>query len=160
VTLQPAADASSVLSRVDAGPGCSVKDSFDRLAFEKHGFRPLVRGAWFALSPEPTAGWRAVGRAELPAWESAWSGGEARSFFRPSLLDDDTVRVLARFEDDAIVAGAIANLAAGVTGLTNAFGDRALCGAAALAVGRAVCWETEQPPASEWLGDLTVWVRD
>jgi hypothetical protein len=160
VTLQPGADASSIVSRVDSGPGCSVKDSFDRLALERHGFRPLLRGAWFALSPEPAAGWREVRPAELPAWESAWSGGEPRSFFRPSLLDDDRIHVLARFEDDAIVAGAIANRAAGVTGLTNAFGDRALRGAAALAVEQAVCWETEKTAGAEWLGDLTVWVRD
>jgi hypothetical protein len=137
-----------------------VKDSFDSLVLEAHGFRPLVRGSWFALSPVPSAGWREVGPDELPAWETAWSGGESSSFFSPSLLEDDAIHVLARFEDDTIVAGAIAHRAAGVTGLTNAFGRDALGAAAALVVGPAVCWENDQPARSERLGGLAVWVRD
>jgi hypothetical protein len=160
VTLQPAADVRSVLSRIDDRPGCSVKDSFDRLALEPHGFRPLLRGSWFALLPERSPGWREVVPPELPAWERAWSGAEPTSFFRPSLLDDTAVRMLARFEDAEIVAGAIANRAAGVTGLTNVFGDDAWSGAAAFVGGPVVCWETEAPAGSTRLGDLTVWILD
>ena len=160
VTLRSAADARSVLSRVDDSSGCSVKDSFDRLALEPHGLRRLLQGSWFALSPEPSPGWRELAPDELTAWEQAWSGAEPVSFFRPSLLDDDAVRVLARFEDGEIVAGAIANRAAGVIGLTNVFGHDAWSGAAAFVGEPAVCWEVEAPAGSERLGDLTVWIRD
>jgi hypothetical protein len=160
VTLRPDATAQSVLTRIEAGAGCSVKDSFDALALSAHGFRPLVRGAWFALAPEPSPGWREVTPAELPAWERAWSGREPSAFFRPSLLEDDAIRVLACVEDDAIVAGAIANRAAGVSGLTNVFGGDAWRAAAAFVGGPVVCWETEPPAGSTRLGDLTVWILD
>jgi hypothetical protein len=162
VTLRAAADAGAVLALVDGGRGCSVKDSFDRLALEAHGFEPLVRASWFALSErrERVSGWRDVADAEeLAAWERAWSGAEPASFFRATLLDDDAIRVLARVQEGAIVAGAIANRAAGVTGVTNAFGSEAWgCVGALPSDEPVVCWETEAPPGFERLGDLTVWV--
>jgi hypothetical protein len=148
-----------MLARVDRGTGCSVKDSFDSLDLAPFGFRPLLRGSWFALAREPSPGWRAVEPAELDEWERAWSGSDPAGFFRPSLLDDDAITVLARFENGTIVAGAIANRAAGVTGLSNVFGADAWRAAAACVDEPIVCWETEAPPGATPLGDLTVWIR-
>jgi hypothetical protein len=163
VTLRSTADARAVLALVDDGPGCSVKDSFDRLELEAHGFHVLVRASWFALS-EPRSrapGWRDVANAEdLAAWERAWSGAEPTSFFRATLIEDDAIRVLARVENGAIVAGAVANRAAGVIGLTNVFGSEAWgCVGALPSDEPVVCWEAEAPPGFERLGDLTVWRR-
>lgn len=159
VTLQGRVDAGSMLSRLDGSTGCSVKDSFDALDLAVYGFRPLLRGSWFALAREPSAGWRSVEAAELADWERAWSGEEPLGFFRPSLLDDAAIRVLARFEDGEIVAGAIANRAAGITGLTNVFGADAWAAAAACVDEPVVCWETDAPPGAARLGELTVWIR-
>jgi hypothetical protein len=165
VTLRADADAADVLAAVDDRPGCSIKDSFARLDLGGRGFAPRIRGSWFLFTGSRSAapGWRDLATPdELAAWERAWSGAEATSFFRPSLLHDGTIRFLARFDGDAIVAGAIANRAAGLAGITNVFGDGAWAAAASLAapdepVG---CWEVEAPPLAERVGDLTVWIRD
>ena len=43
VTLRPAATVEEVLAGIDAGEGCSVKDSFACLDLGDVGFRPLFR---------------------------------------------------------------------------------------------------------------------
>jgi hypothetical protein len=163
VMLRASADVGSVLPLVDGGAGCSIKDSFNRLALAAHGFEPLIHASWYALSErrEYVPGWRDVADAvELAAWERAWSGAEPAAFFRETLLADDEIRVLARFEHGEIVAGAIANRAAGVTGVTNTFGgDPWECVGALPLAEPVVCWEAEPPPGFERLGDLTVWIR-
>jgi hypothetical protein len=65
---------------------------------------------------------------------------EGAGFFKPSLLEDETIGVLARYEGDRIVAGATANRSSTVIGLGNVFdvgGDleSAWVGAAAIAAG-------------------------
>jgi hypothetical protein len=165
VTLRAGADADHVLAAVDDGAGCSVKDSFADLDLDGRGFRPLLHASWFRFDGmrERRPGWRPVaGASELAAWEAAWSGAEAAEFFPPSLLEDESISVLACFADGAIVAGAIASRGAGVTGITNAFGGDAWGAAAALAHPDepVVCWEEEAPPSSVRLGDLVVWLRD
>ena len=42
-------------------------------------------------------------------------------FFKPSLFEDETIGVLAGYEGDRIVAGAIANRSSTVIGLSNVF---------------------------------------
>lgn len=44
VTLSATASVSEVLDRVDAGEGCSVKDSFARLDLSADGFVPIMGG--------------------------------------------------------------------------------------------------------------------
>jgi hypothetical protein len=46
---------------------------------------------------------------------------EAQPFFRPALLGDESIAILARYEGDRIVAGAVANRSATATGLSNVF---------------------------------------
>jgi len=46
---------------------------------------------------------------------------EGAGFFKPSLLEDEAIGVLAGHEGDRIVAGAIANRSSTVIGLSNVF---------------------------------------
>jgi hypothetical protein len=58
----------------------------------------------------------------LRAWERAWNQDEIPpGLLHPSLLDKEAVLVMAGYQDDAIVAGAIANRSATVAGVTNVF---------------------------------------
>jgi hypothetical protein len=120
VTLRTEPTAEQVLAGVDTGAGCSVKDSFDVLDLEPHGFRPLFSGEWLLAEPSPGCRlWTRVVDAEaLRGWSAAW--GDER-FFRPALLDLDAVAVLAAYDGDRIAAGAVANLSESVVGLSNVF---------------------------------------
>ncbi len=182
VTLLPEITVEQVLSGVDSGEGCSVKDSFACLDLGAAGFRPLFRAEW--LVREPAGGrfaslreWSAVTtEAQLREWEAAWGevpGGSG--FFRSALLQDETIGVLAGYDDDHIVAGAIANRSSTVIGLSNVFHtggelDSAWAGSAASA---AALWG-DMPTVSydsgdsldaarnagfESIGELVVWLN-
>ncbi|HEY3502491.1 MAG TPA: hypothetical protein VGN37_06805 [Actinocatenispora sp.] len=135
VTLRPDC-AADVLARVDAGPGCSVKDSFGTLDLTGHGFTVIIEATWLHRAESTAApaydGWRRVGDpAGLAAWTAAWGGGDG--ILVPALLADDDVAVLARYAGGEITAGATVNRAAGAVGVTNLFGDDAWNGAVAAA---------------------------
>ena len=51
VTLLPEITIEQVLSGIDTGEGCSVKDSFADLDLVAAGFRPLFRAQWLAREP-------------------------------------------------------------------------------------------------------------
>lgn len=127
VVLDPAADPHDVLRRVDAAAGCSVKDSFATLDLAPAGFRVLFEAEWIGLEGTPApagraAPWRRVRDArELDAWASAWGGTSEASPFRPELLDEPGVAVVAGHDGARVVAGAVLNRAAGVVGVTNLF---------------------------------------
>jgi len=128
VTLLPEITIEQVLSGIDTSEGCSVKDSFDGLDFAAAGFRPLFRAHWLAREPagspvRSARRWSVLTTAEqLDEWEAAWAGtAEGAGFFKPSLLEDKTIGVLAGYEGDRIVVGAIANRSSTVIGLSNVF---------------------------------------
>ncbi len=128
VTLLPEIDVEQVLSGIDTSAGCSVKDSFARLDLTAAGFRPLFRAEWLVRDPrEARAGsdrrWSALTSEEqLGEWEAAWAEApEVSGFFRPALLEDETIAVLAGYVGDRIVAGAVANQSTTVIGLSNVF---------------------------------------
>src|SRR5919199_390582 len=126
VTLVADVAVEDVLGCVDAGPGCSVKDSFACLELAPHGFRALFRAEWIARRAgpgSPASGWSAVTTdAQLREWEASWRGApDASQFFRPALLQDDRIAALAGRDGGRIVAGAIANRSAAVVGLSNVF---------------------------------------
>jgi hypothetical protein len=114
-----------------------VKDSFSVLDLAQLGFRELFRAEWIWRSdslPISEAGpadvlWRTVETAvDLAAWEAAWSpesdtGASAHQerVFLPALLSDPNIAVIAAYQSDRIVAGAIANRAADCVGLSNVF---------------------------------------
>jgi hypothetical protein len=126
VTLVPGVDAGSILARVDAGAGCSIKDSFGDLDLAAYGFDVLFRAEWLRLetagSPGAGTEWSPIAtREELRRWETAW--GAAEPFFRPALLAEESIVILARYDGDRIVAGAVANRSAAAIGLSNAFAE-------------------------------------
>ena len=128
VTLLPDVTIEQVLSGIDASDGCSVKDSFAGLNLGAAGFRCLFRAEWLVREPAeprvPSARrWSAVTTAEqLGEWEAAWAEApEGPGFFRRALLEDGTIGVLAGYDGDRIVAGAIANRSSTVIGLSNVF---------------------------------------
>jgi hypothetical protein len=161
VTLLPEITLEHVLSGIDTSEGCSVKDSFAGLDLAAAGFWPLFRAHWLIREPADCSvgsarGWSVLTTAEqLGEWEAAWAGlAEGAGFFKPSLLDHETIAVLAGYEGDRIVAGAIANRSGTVIGLTNVFhvaGDleSAWVGAAAIAAGM---WD-EMPTVGYDSGD-------
>jgi hypothetical protein len=134
-------------------PGASVKDSFAALDLAPYGFTVLFDAAWVARPaaprPPPADGlrWERVADAHgLAAWEEAWRGDDGPAgTFRPALLDDPAIAVLAGRRDgrsdgrsdSRVVAGAVAHRAAGVLGLGNVFAtspdDSPWAGALALA---------------------------
>jgi hypothetical protein len=149
ITLLPEITLEQVLSGIDTSEGCSVKDSFAGLDLAAAGFRPLFRAHWLTREPADSRvrfarGWSVLTAAEqLGEWESAWAGsadGAGLGFFKPLLLEDKTIGVLAGYEGDRIVAEAVANRSSTVIGLSNVFhaaGDleSAWVGAAAVAAG-------------------------
>jgi len=128
VTLLPKITIEQVLSGIDTSEGCSVKDSFAGLDLAAAGFRPLFRAQWLAREPaearvRSARGWSVLTREDqLGEWEAAWAAvPEGMGFFRPALLEDETIGVLAGYEGDRIVAGAIANRSSTAIGLSNVF---------------------------------------
>jgi RimJ/RimL family protein N-acetyltransferase len=127
VTLVPGADAASILSRIDSRAGCSIKDSFGELDLTSDGFDLLFRAEWLRLEPAGNAvletAWSLIASAEeLVKWEVAWGASpETSPFFRPALLDDESIAILAAYDGDRIVAGSIANRSATAIGLSNVF---------------------------------------
>jgi hypothetical protein len=181
VTFDPAVTAGHLLQRVDAGPGCSIKDSFATLELEPHGFHVLFDAEWIgrdagaapgagALEPLTTAD-------ELTAWEAAWGGDAAPTGrFRPALLGEPSVVILAARVDRAISAGAVLNFGAGVVGVSNVFAnDGDLDAMFAATIAAAAQWFPNAPIVGyesgaalaaarrsgfEVLGPLHVWIND
>ncbi|MEV1012414.1 MULTISPECIES: hypothetical protein [unclassified Micromonospora] len=109
VTLRPGVDPEALLARIDAGAGASVKDSFADLDLAAYGFRVLFDAQWIHRPPtEPPTGVpldRVTTARGLAEWASAHGGGE---LFRPALLADPGIRVLARHDGrGAVVGGAV-----------------------------------------------------
>jgi hypothetical protein len=122
VTLRPSVSAAALLARIDAGPGCSIKDSFATL--DVPGFEVIIEASWMYRPAGPARGaeWSTVIASDLPEWERAW--GEPLGLFVPALLAE--VQFLAARSGGRIVAGAILNRSGDVVGISNVFGgDRA-----------------------------------
>jgi hypothetical protein len=133
VTLVPGADPDALTARIDTtAPGASVKDSFADLDLGAAGFRVLFEARWIhrpATAPaEPVAGpvWHVVrDPATLRAWALAWDDGDGHAdVFRPGLLDDPAVHVLAGVSPDGrVTAGAVAGRSEQVVGVSNVFAE-------------------------------------
>jgi len=130
VTVDPAASIDAILAAIDTSPGCSLKDSFACLDLASEGFHVLFEAQWIcreadAQPPEAPAGmrWERVrDPAVLRRWERAWDQDDIPlGLFHSSLLDEDAVMVMAGYQDEAIVAGAIAKRSATVASVTNVF---------------------------------------
>ncbi len=138
-TTESAAQIAVIHELVQRGiPGeWGVKDSFDALDLAPLGFRPLFEATWLwrpATRLEPERGidgvrWLRIKEAsELARWERAWRGeppDESNAthtrIFPPVLLTDDTIAVVAGYDQQRVVAGAIANRTGEVVGVSNLF---------------------------------------
>jgi len=146
VTLQHDAVPSDFLSGIDtASPGCSIKDSFAALDLTSDGFVELFTAQWIhrpAGLPAPQTPARPTTHvttaAQLRDWQTAWHGeGVAPDVFRPALLDDPAVLLLAVHNGPNLAGGVALNRSPGAVGLSNLFAldrsDRAAIWSSALA---------------------------
>jgi hypothetical protein len=171
-------------------PVFSVKDSFSALDLRPLGFGVLFAANWL-WRPADTVGpvapadwvWSVVeNEAELRRWEAVWAGLHAddsipgKRIFRPALLREPGVVLLAGRLESHFMAVAAANLTEDAVGLSNVFAPAALlpaCWAGAVGfVGRLfpgrplVGYERGDDLALTQLagfmpvGELRVWARD
>lgn len=115
--------------------GWAIKDSFCTLDLSGMGFEVLFEAGWIWLDPfqplpdPPLDGlaWRRVtSTSALAEWEAAWAGTPAGGspespVFLPALLADPEVAALAAYQEQHIIAGALANHSGQVVGLSNLF---------------------------------------
>jgi len=136
-TLRPNQGAAldAVLNQLPAH--CAIKDSFRDLDLRHSGFQVAFEASWIwrpAIHPNHAATafdarWGRVSDGEqLAQWEHIWAGWTADStdmrperVFLPGMLADQNIAFLVAWRDERICAGVIANLAAGVVGLSNLF---------------------------------------
>ena len=129
VTLRRSVEPALILDRVDASPGCSVKDTFADLDLSSCGFETLFEAPWLRLvsathsRPPAAPKWTPVrDKATLAAWEAARATGAADfRAFPPGLLTSPAVVVLAAIEHETVLAGTVRYLGAGVASLANLF---------------------------------------
>ncbi|WP_432932165.1 hypothetical protein ACQPZZ_13815 [Microbispora sp. CA-135349] len=130
VTLRPDAVPADFLSEIDtASAGCSIKDSFSALDLTVDGFVEFFTAQWVyrkaglpgpATPPLPAE--RVSTAARLRDWQAAWHGGDpAPDVFRPALLDDPSVLVLALHDGEDLRGGVVLNRSSGLVGLSNLF---------------------------------------
>ena len=122
MTLDRRATAAQTVSRVDAGPGCSVKDSFASLDLAGYGMRILFDAQWIRrpagsdLTGQELP-WRIVDRpAELAVWATAH--GQVTAFRDPLLAEPD-ISILAAGDGREPMAGAVLNRSGPVVGVSN-----------------------------------------
>lgn len=125
VVVEPEVTADRVLARLDGRDHCGVKDSFATMDLAGDGMELLFSATWINREPEPgrrpgaPAGWVLVtGADEL----SEWTGQhDTRDVLLPPLLRRAHFRILARYIDDRIVAGAVARLGSGAVDVSNVY---------------------------------------
>ncbi|RCG28666.1 hypothetical protein DQ384_23285 [Sphaerisporangium album] len=136
VTLTPQATRGEVLAAIDLrSPGATVKDSFARLDLRDAGFGVLFEAQWIARPPGPgtplddlrtatgdRVTWSEVTTAsELRDWETGLHGGHDGGWFRPALLTDPAVTLVAGRVDGDLVCGSVLTTGGEVVGLSNVF---------------------------------------
>jgi hypothetical protein len=116
--LLPDVDVDSLLARIDAAPGCTVKDSFATLDFSSFGFRVLFEAQWIWRSASPTStelppGWTPVRNSDDLA---AWAVGRSPGIFCTALLNEPDLHF---FRHPRLAAGFALNAQAGLVGVGN-----------------------------------------
>jgi hypothetical protein len=183
VALSPDVTGPELLDRVDASPGCSIKDSFAALDLATAGFRLLFEAQWITCdaaaaphrAPSP---WAVVsGPAGLAGWVEAWRGDDlAPAPLDAELLGHPAVTVLAARRGGRIEAGALLNHTEGAVGLSNVFAPTGhleaawlgclACAAALVPGARLMGYESgdhltaARAAGFSTTGPLRVWIRD
>lgn len=114
-----------------------VKDSFCSMDLAALGFQPLFEATWLWRAPfQPLPNRAASGlhwtwvqsAPELSKWEMAWSGSPANNpctqhprLFLPALLANPEIVFIVAYQEQELVAGAIAHHTDDVVGLSNVF---------------------------------------
>ena len=178
VVVEPAVTTDQVLARLAGRDRCGVKDSFATMDLSDGGMRLLFPATWIHRDAEPDrrreapAGWVPVtGADELAAWTGQHDTSDV---LLPPLLRRAHFRILARYVDDRIVAGAVARLGSGAVDVSNVYavpGHRVDWAELAATVGAffpgrpLVGYERGDALAAALdggftpLGELRVWVR-
>jgi hypothetical protein len=126
VTVEDNVSAERVLERLAQGPVGGVKDSFSTVDLGAAGWELLFEATWLHL-PAPDvpatapAGWQEV--RDVPGLQRWTSGHDTAQVLLPGLLRSAHFRVLAKVEDERVVAGAVARLGSGIVDLSNVHGD-------------------------------------
>jgi hypothetical protein len=177
VTLDPAATEFDVLSRIDDGPGASVKDSFATLDLAPHGYTEIITGSWIARppgvgeAPEDTVSFEVV-KEKFPflAWRRAWGGPE--DSLPVALRRAAGVTIIGNPTPTGYESGAVLHHTrvgeVEVVGISNVFGPFEPVGAAGVARHRSAWFVGWQPgsdlgPAAALgfsaIGTMRVWQR-
>jgi hypothetical protein len=181
VTTDPSADVENqrrlISERAEATSGeFYVKDSYQTLALDRLGFKPLFDASWIHRIAGKKFGetrleWRRVmdPNDELRAWENAWSNKEIQSpIFRPAFLSVPGITILAGRANGAIIAGCVVTAEGTTAGVSNVFGEpsEVLNGVAELfSAYDLVGYENGEALAAfqeqgfTVVGGLTVWAR-
>lgn len=113
----------------------SIKDSFAVLDLTPFRFSELFQAQWifrqapvdFSRQGAADLQWKQItSERELFRWEEAWSQTDSplNRLFLPALLHDANICILAAYQENQIVAGAIANRTMQVVGLSNVFAPK------------------------------------
>jgi hypothetical protein len=119
ITLRPGATVADVL------PAKAVKDSFASLDLAPHGYTELFAAEWIHRPATPASGdaERVTTAGDLAEWQQAWHGhdDEPPDVFRPALLADRSVSIMAVREGDTLIGGFALNRTGAVAGVSNLF---------------------------------------
>jgi hypothetical protein len=125
VTLSSETEADGVLTMVERGPGCSLKDSFAVLDLAPWGFHVLFHATWIRregaeVGSAPILDWH---RVQTPADLERWPEGHRLDAVVPALLDGDDLRFYRT--GPATGAGFALNRHGNVVGASNLFAGSA-----------------------------------
>jgi len=169
-----------------------IKDSYSNLDLIEFGFQILFEAQWVCLPvsvPIPTNGmhkdnWDTISdNVSLNHWEQVWRGLPSNALgskppviFRPDLLLDNRLSIIAAYEGGQIIAGAIGLLTGQVVGVSNMFmpvddriGYRADCiaklreifpGKTLVGYESADDLDEMRAVGFEKIGPLRIWVRN
>ena len=125
VVVEPAVTADGVLVRLNGRTHCGVKDSFAQMDLSGEGMDLLFSATWIHREGAQVrergtpAGWAAVTTAsELAVWTGQH---DTSGVLLPPLLQRAHFRILAKYVDDRIVAGAVARLGSGTVDVSNVY---------------------------------------
>lgn len=125
VVVEPEVTADRVLVRLNGRAHCGVKDSFARMDLSGEGMDLLFWATWMyhegrqRQEGSKPSGWAAVTTAaELAEWTGHH---DTRDVLLPPLLRRGHFRILAKYADDHIVAGAVARLGSGIVDVSNVY---------------------------------------
>jgi hypothetical protein len=125
VVVEPEVTADRVLTRLADRARCGVKDSFASMDLSDAGLALLFSASWIHR-----AAGRHPGRGVPPGWVTVsavdelatWTGQhDTSAVLLPHLLRRAHFRILARYADDRIVAGAVARLGSGTVDVSNVY---------------------------------------